>query len=242
MPHDENLTNSPGTQLKYRLPINISHGWKLFAATTVCLIWNALAALFVVIAVRAHWRGHPDWWLDLFIVPLVAAGAFLIYYFIRALLIATGIGPTQIEISDHPLLPGKSYDVCISQAGHLSMQSFRATLECEEIADYRQGTDTRTDRCVVYRQPLFHADNFEILPGTPYVALCQLRVPLRQMHSFKSDHNEVQWKLVVRAEMAGWPSFERSFPVVVYPPQPEEQQHAAPELQPQELEIQSSAS
>ena len=31
------------------------------------------------------------------------------------------------------------------------------------------------------------------------------------MHSFKSDHNEVQWKLVVRADLAGWPSFERRF-------------------------------
>jgi hypothetical protein len=37
------------------------------------------------------------------------------------------------------------------------------------------------------------------------------------MHSFLSPHNAVVWKIIVRAESAKWPRFEREFPVVVYP-------------------------
>lgn len=219
VPHDENLTNSPGTKLKYRLPVHGSQGWRLFAATTACLLWNGLVALFVVIAVRQHLRGEPDWWLDAFVLPFLLAGGLLSYFFIRALLIATGVGPTQIEISNHPLWPGQTYEVHISQTGHLSMQSFQVSLECEEVAAYRQGTDTRTDRSVVFRQSLLRENDFEILPGATHEASCQIAVPVRLMHSFKSDHNEVQWKLVARGVVSGWPSFERSFPIVICPPQ-----------------------
>ena len=172
------ITNSPGTQLKYRLPINISHGWQLFAATAVCLVWNGVGGF-----VRRH---RPALTLgaaspiggSICSLSRFCRGAFLIYYFVRALLIATGVGPTQIEISDHPLWPGKSYRVYVSQTGHLSMKSFRVTLECEEIADYRQGTDTRTDRCAgVSPVRCFTPTILKFFPALPYVAQCQLQVP-----------------------------------------------------------------
>jgi hypothetical protein len=37
------------------------------------------------------------------------------------------------------------------------------------------------------------------------------------MHSFKSAHNEIAWKLLVKGSPVRWPEFERSFPVIVYP-------------------------
>jgi len=37
------------------------------------------------------------------------------------------------------------------------------------------------------------------------------------MHSFRSGHNEVSWKIVVKGDVAGWPDYERSFPLIVYP-------------------------
>ena len=38
------------------------------------------------------------------------------------------------------------------------------------------------------------------------------------MHSFKSDHNEIGWTLVVRGCVASRPNYERDFPVLVHPP------------------------
>ena len=37
------------------------------------------------------------------------------------------------------------------------------------------------------------------------------------MHSFKSTHNEVRWKLIVKGDVRGWPNYEREFPLLVYP-------------------------
>ena len=37
------------------------------------------------------------------------------------------------------------------------------------------------------------------------------------MHSFKSDNNELNWSLVVDGKVAGWPDYQRSFPVIIYP-------------------------
>jgi hypothetical protein len=218
VPRDDNITNSPGTHLKYRLPINASQSWRLFAATLTCLIWNGIVVFFIVIAIRNHLRGIADWWLDAFIVPFLAAGGYLIYFFIRELLIATGVGPTQLEISEHPLLPGQAYDLYLSQTGHLTMNYVEIALECEETSTYRQGTDSRTESCTVFRHPVFEQREFEVLPGTPYEARCRLEVPAGVMHSFRANHNEVQWKLVVRGDVAGWPNFERAYSIIVLPP------------------------
>ncbi len=155
-----------------------------------------------------------DWRLDLLIVPFLLAGGYLIYYFVRELLIVTGIGQTFLEISDHPLWPGGDYEVYLLQGGHLSLRTIDIFLECEEQAAYRQGTDTRTDRRLVHRQTLWHQENVVTLPGQPLEAKCPLHVPETAMHSFAADNNLVQWSLTVRADAEGWPPFERQFRVV----------------------------
>jgi len=48
-------------------------------------------------------------------------------------------------------------------------------------------------------------------------ARAELRLPRGAMHSFLAEHNQVRWKLVVRGDIAGWPTFEREFPIVVQP-------------------------
>jgi hypothetical protein len=37
------------------------------------------------------------------------------------------------------------------------------------------------------------------------------------MHSFRADHNEIIWSLVVRGDVVARHAFERAFPVVVHP-------------------------
>jgi hypothetical protein len=217
VPRDANLTNSPGVTLTYRLPIVQSPIWKLAAATAFCLVWNSIASVLLVLAIDSHVSGKPEWFLTLFVVPFVAIGVWAVYYFARQFLIHTGIGPTSVEISDHPLQPGKRYSVYVSQAGRLSVQSLELLLACEEEATYHQGTDVRTDVQRVYEQRVFCREDFEIMPGIPFEHECELRIPHRVMHSFKSNYNAIQWKLVVKGNARGWPIYERSFPVVVYP-------------------------
>ena len=53
--------------------------------------------------------------------------------------------------------------------------------------------------------------------GLPFESRCHLRVPPGAMHSFHADHNEVNWKLVVKGSVIGWPDYEREFQIVVNP-------------------------
>jgi len=217
VPADADMTNSPGTRLAFRLPIVSSPAWALFGALLACLIWNGVVSVFVVVAIGGHLKGDPDWLGTIFILPFVAVGVGLIVFFVRQLLVTSGIGLTLVEISDHPLYPAKQYRLFLSQSGRLRMNSLEVLLVCEEKARYRQGTDTRTETRRVYQQEVFRRVGFEVRRGTPFEAQCEFQVPAGAMHSFKSGHNEINWKLIVQGDVAAWPNYRRSFPVVVYP-------------------------
>jgi hypothetical protein len=218
VPRDVNLRNSPGIKLSYRLPITPSPGWKLLAVGVFSLLWNGMVSILIVLAIRKHMEGVPDWYLTALVIPFAAVGITSLYFLFHLLLVATAVGPTSLEVSDHPLYPGRKYRVYLTQAGRLSVKSLTLSLICYEEATYQQGTDTRTERRRVHEQLVFSNDNFEIMPSIPYEHECDMQFAENVMHSFQSDHNAVQWRLVVRGTVEKWPEFERVFPLVVYPP------------------------
>ncbi|MCU0978057.1 MAG: hypothetical protein MUF25_02700 [Pirellulaceae bacterium] len=217
IPSDANLTNSPGVKLSYRLPVVQSPAWRLIFASVFGLIWNISSAVLAFFAMKSVLSGRPEWFLVLFMIPFVAVGAWLVRDFVRQMLIHTGIGPTQVEISAHPLRPSAAFQVYVSQGGHLSMRSLTLSLVCEEAATCQQGTDLRTETKVVFDRQIFRQTDFPIDPGMPFEHQCSVEIPVHAAHSFQSQHNAVNWKLVVRGEAESWPPFERAFPVIVYP-------------------------
>lgn len=217
IPNGANLTNSPGTTLRFRLPAAGSRALTLSSILVACLVWNGIVAVASVLALNGYREGHPDWVLTLSILPFALMGLALVYFFFRQLHRATRIGPTLVEISDHPLHPGQPYRVFLSQAGRRPLHRLEVLLVCEEEATFRHGTDTRTETRQVYRQPVFSQDSFEVRRGLPFETSCELTIPGGAMHSFRSEHNEISWKLLVKGAVAGWPDYERSFPVIVHP-------------------------
>lgn len=217
VPRDANITNSPGIKLAYRLPIERSPGWKLFAVGLFAVFWNGLVGVLIWL----HWQEHPDWILTGLTVPFAILGILAVIYFFYLVLLATAIGPTSLEISSHPIYPGEKYRVFLSQAGRLSVKALTVTLVCEEEATFRQGTDTRTERRRILEQQVFSNESFEILPVAPFENESDLDFPSNVMHSFQSDHNGVHWRLVVSGIVEKWPKFQRNFPLVVYPVHPD---------------------
>ena len=217
IPSHDNLTNSPGVRLRYRLPVVQSPAWRLMMATVYCLIWNGSAAVLLVLTVRSHLTAHPQWFLTLFTIPFLGIGVWSILDLVRQLVIHTGIGPTNLEVSEHPLRPGGDYRVCLSQAGRLWLKTLTLNLVCEEAAMYRQGTDIRQETKTVFDRQIFRQTDFPIEPGMPFEHQCVLHIPPEAMHSFQSEHNAVNWRLVVRGEAESWPPYERCFPIIVYP-------------------------
>jgi hypothetical protein len=192
----------------------------LIVALVLSLVSNGALAIFAAMALDEYWLGRPDWWLTLFLVPLTVAGVAAVVFFMRQLLIMTWVGPTVIEISDQPLHPGLKYGLFLSQTGRLHVNSLRVLLACDEVATYQQGTNTRTERQRVHEEELFRREDISIQHGMPFEAQFSMHVPAEAMHSFKSNHNRVEWKLLVQGDIVRWPNYERCFPIVVYPPDP----------------------
>jgi hypothetical protein len=219
VPSHEGLINSPGTELAYRLPPSQSPGWRLLATTVFSLVWNGVGCVLMVWAIKSHLLGRAEWFLTVFLIPYLCVSAWSINYLLRLIWIHTGMGPTTLEISDHPLIPGHEYEVVLLQHGHISVRSIELLLVCEEEATYHQGTDIRTELRTVYEQQLFQQAEFQIEPGQPFQQTAAFTMPATAMHSFQATHNAVHWKLLVRGSVTGWPDFERGFALVVYPGQ-----------------------
>ncbi|MBM4020890.1 MAG: hypothetical protein FJ284_01345 [Planctomycetes bacterium] len=217
VPGCDDLVNSPGTILRFRLPLESPENWTLLGFGLFAVLWNAVLSLLAVNAGLDLLGGRIDWLLLAIIVPFAAVGIAGIVIFVRRVFLTTAVGPTQLEISDHPLRPDGIYDLLLAQGGSGAFTRLELALELEEQATFRQGTDTRTERVVVWRQELGSWRDLQLTPGTRFEARAALHVPGKAMHSFASEHNSVHWRIVVRGRPGRWPAFTRSFPLVVFP-------------------------
>ncbi len=215
VPSPGDVTDSPGTTLAFRLPSG-EPGWNLLGLLLLSIVWNSVVVFFVWMAVEGYRRGSPDWLLALLVGPFALAGAGLVLFFLRQLFAAGGVGPTIVEISEHPLYPGGQCELFIEQSGNLSVERFRVLLVCDEEATYRQGTDARTATRRVYEQEIYHRDAAAGEAGGLQIRT-EIEIPAAAMHSFRSEHNKVCWKLLVSGEVARRGDFERSFLLHVYP-------------------------
>ena len=235
VPSWDDLVNSPGTILRYRLPIESPENWTLVGFGLFAVLWNAVLIVLAVGAGLDLIGGRIDWWLFVLLVPFLGVGIGGVVLFMRSLFLATVVGPTQVEISDHPLVPGGRYDVLLAQGGTGTFRQLQLWLELEEQATFRQGTDTRTERVVVWRTPVVECRDVSPAPDSRFETWASIDVPPDAMHSFTSAHNAVRWRLVVRGTTDRWPDFSRVFPVVVFPPEHvrpavDDRQSASPEV------------
>lgn len=217
VPPCDDMINSPGTILRYRLPIESPESWKLLGIGLFALIWNAVLVVLAVGVGMDMLGGRREVVLLLLLVPFALVGIGACGLFVRAMVFTTAVGTTQVEISDHPLRPGGRYELLLAQSGTGKFPAIGVTLALEEQATFRQGTDTRTEKIIVWQQDVHSWQDVQMTPGTRFEGRLQVDIPAEAMHSFASEHNLVRWKIVVRGTPVRWPRFERTFPVVVIP-------------------------
>jgi energy-coupling factor transporter transmembrane protein EcfT len=217
IPHDENLTNSPGISLAYRLPIAQTSLWRLAVAGTFCLACLVATLVLATVSLPSLVGEEPQWLLAIFSLLLAALGAWSISYFLRQWMSGAGVGATSFEISDHPLHPGGEYEFFLSQQGRLRLRSLSVSLICVEQAVYRQGTDVRTESGRVAEIEIFRSQDIHIQPAAPFEHQGTFTTPTDAMHSFQSRNNSVLWKIHVQGEIEQWPTFERSYPIIMHP-------------------------
>ena len=121
--------------------------------------------------------GRPDWLLTLFDLLFLAIGVAVIVCFIRQLVLTAGVGPTLVEISDHPLLREGSTSCWYRSRDGSACGPWRSRWFAGRRPTYRQGTNARTEAREVRRLELFRREGFEIRPGEPFQAECGVSVP-----------------------------------------------------------------
>lgn len=218
VPDSRLINESPGTHLAYRLalgnrPIFPLVGYILLTIAVNLVAWGVMFHSFL--HPETTW---PDWTIGILFRGLFCGvGVLLLIGLFQQLLVAFSMGPTLLEISDHPVYPGRRYRILLQQAGVLRFYTLSVDVVCEEIARFRQGTDTTTSRKVVFRQTLFGRNDFETTPDQPLKQEFFMQLPLGAMHSLRLENNEVVWKLEILARVAGWPDLHRECPIVVRP-------------------------
>ncbi|MBX3422862.1 MAG: hypothetical protein KF752_15015 [Pirellulaceae bacterium] len=227
LPSVKPLTDSPGVKLAYRLADQSDDRLPIVLSALFSVAWNSLVAVLVVIAVQNMVSGTPLWFLNLLILPFGAVSFFSTRWFFRLFRTHAGIGPTAMEISDLPLLPGQGYQLYVCQYGKAEFSKLAIRLVGYEEAIYQQGTDVRTEQVQFASYPAQAVESastgvrtegvLRADPEEPLELICQIQVPADIMHSFHGVNHSVRWKIELEGESPQWPEFRRSFPVVVYP-------------------------
>ncbi|MDR1958984.1 MAG: hypothetical protein LBQ54_08070 [Planctomycetaceae bacterium] len=218
IPDPADINDSPGTHLAYRLQMTQISFVKIITTLILCLFWNIVSWTVFLITVFSksliEQTGIPGIAGG---VSLCLVGMILLVWVVHQFLVAFGVGPTILEVSDHPIYSGRKYRLMLFQFGAFRVKNFRVDLVCEEIVRFRQGTDTMTMQKEVICKTLYEKQDFETQSETPLQEELILHLPLGSMHSFQAEHSEILWKFIVRAEFAGWPKLERVFPIIVRP-------------------------
>lgn len=218
VPDSRLINESPGAYLAFRLPTVFLPSIRLFVLGCFTVLWNLVS--WSILVYSLYWTSGSAWEIFHSVVfGVIFCGLGLVFTIsvIHVLLTAFGVGPTIFEISDHPIYPGRKYRLMLLQTGTLRYKNLDVALVCEETARFRQGTDTVTSRKQVYTQQLLHEKDFETTPDAPLRREMFVRLPIGAMHSMRLEHNEIVWKIVLRASLVNWPDLFCECPIIVHP-------------------------
>jgi hypothetical protein len=188
---------------------------KLAGMTFVALFWNGIVSVFLWQDIQAWRTGGEglDGCSHLFLTPFVLIGlAFFagVGYYLLAL-----FNPRPyLVLSSASAPPGGAVQLTwrfVGASGRI--RHLRMTLVGREEAEYRQGTDTRTDKETFATIGIVDTTSpAEIVAGS-----ANFFVPDPTMHSFRASHNRIVWELQVRGEIDRWPDVDEDYEFIVCP-------------------------
>jgi hypothetical protein len=192
--------------------------WTVLSTGVVSACFLLIATAMNIVVIDSIRRQGMDWIGVVLASLLNLVTLWLVIKFFRALLLQTAVGPTELEISDLPLVAGEKVSVFLLQPARLRIRLLDVVLECEEQATFRQGTDVRTENRIVYSQRLFRKRGIDVDHLHPFQTAFDFTLPAGAMHSFRSANNGIQWRIHYECEVKGWTPLRRVFSLIVVPP------------------------
>ena len=173
-------------------------------------LWTTVTLLFAVVG----WENNN---FHFMVIPGLFSSIGLVW-FVSAFwqLLFCRIGMTEVEMDLQPILPGQKGRVLVVQKMPLPAEQYQIAVRCRELTKFTQGSNTRTDSKEVRRQ-ILHDEMISSFSGEPLQFELDFTMPDDIPVSFKSEHNEIRWEIVVEGRRRGKPTIERAFPFEVEP-------------------------
>jgi hypothetical protein len=198
---------------------------RLACLVPVALVWvtvSCISALFIIVPA---WQSgdKTGLWIGLgvgllFEIPFALVGIGLLVMALRPAAARLAVAPPQISLTKQAVRVGEGFGLTFQQAFKRSTEVQQAEIKfvLRETARYRRGTDTYTVKHE-------HLIDSTLLPPRRYEAGETLTdshtftVPAGGMHTFQAGNNRLDWLLIVKLVMAGWPDFNEEYAVTVLP-------------------------
>jgi len=186
---------------------------KVVGILLVSCFWNGISGVFVVIAVKSHLDGDPEWFLTFFLIPFVLIGIATVLALIHALL---ALANPKFKLMVNESSPSLGNEIQLEWRADKPLRRLRKLkilIEGQESATYRRGTDTVTDHSIFHQDVLVELDQ----PISQQQGSLTYQLPTDSMHSFDSGNNKIEWQLKVHGGIARYPDINDVYSITVRP-------------------------
>lgn len=152
----------------------------------------------------------------LLLIAMLGLTIWLVWQTGKTLFREVRLGPTILELSDHPLRIGEKFDFFLRQTGDIRLDRIQVLLECREEVTYQQGTDVCNDQKLIRSDCVADYREIDLSRGA-FQKRFVVPLPTGVMHSFDAPSNQIAWYAVVSGDHQGCPEFQREFPIIVVP-------------------------
>lgn len=177
------------------------------------VFWNSIVSVFIYGIIKEGFDIGFAIFPILFMIPFVLVGLGVIggvFYTLAAI-----FNPTvELALSTGAVERGGSFDVAWQLSGRTSaINTLKVTIEGEESATYRRGTDTITDTNIFCSLPIAEVSESQDIEFGSVSAT----IPADTMHTFTADRNTISWRVTVVGDIPYWPDIKETYEFRVKP-------------------------
>jgi hypothetical protein len=143
------------------------------------------------------------------------AGVLAKAYFgyVRRSVARVRVAAPEVVVPDTPLRVGERFSMSYRQGWKRATEvtSIRFELVLRETAQYTTSTAKGGTNTVIKThnevEQEFAIAGQRFAPGQEIYKTCMFRIPENGMHTFTADNNRIEWYVMARVEMGGWPDY-----------------------------------
>lgn len=186
---------------------------KLVGVLFIAAFWNGIVSVFQYQLLKDWGNDGFRWGMALFMTPFTLIGIGLLGAFLHQA--GAFFNPRPIlHLDGGPLRIGGNVTLRWEiAAGAGRLRSLRIVLRGEEVATYRRGTNSTTERSTFHEAEILSTERVEMMPS----GRAALRIPAESVPSWKTSNNRIEWSLVVEGTIGFWPDISDTHSIKVLP-------------------------